>query len=173
MDTTLNWRDILEIGRGVWDDVTRCRIAARDWGAAVAIHPSFGGPQSVIICGDSLDGFIEGASWRTGLEQRARCPVVEGAWIERGPLTVWRKPLAANETGRVLCRLLDLHIASLPDIGHTGGMFARVYFRQGPYDHTFHIGDSWRNPENQEHRDLIRMFLPFCQPSLRLYFSDS
>jgi len=173
LDTTLNWRDVLDIGRGLWDDVTRCRIASRDWGAAVAIHPSFGGPQSIIICGDRLDGFIETASWKTALDKATRYPMTEGAWIERGPLTVWRRPMSCDQTGHTLGALLDRRICSLPDIGHTGGMFARVYFRQGPFDHAFCIGDSWREPRHQDYRDLLALFMPFLKPSLQLYFSDS
>lgn len=173
MDTTLNWRDIFDIGRGMWDDVTRCRIAARDWGAAIAIHPAFGGPQSVIFCGDSMDGFVEGASWRTGYEKQERNPMTKGAWIERGPLTVWRQPLDRMDSGRLLGRLLDRRVASLESVGDRMGLWAQIYFRQGAFDHTFHIGNTWREPEGTPHRELLGLFVPYLKPSLRLYFSDS
>lgn len=168
---TLSWADVLSIGRGVWDDVTRCRLAERDWGLALAIHPHVDGPQSVIVCADGLDGFLESASWRGAMEEPPSWTVPhEGALVTRGPLTVWRRPLPLIECRRLLERLLSLRVPSMKDVGGLGALSSQVYFRQGEFDHAFCIGTDWRAPENDAYRELLALVGPYLKPALRLYF---
>lgn len=188
-DTTLGWKDILQIGRGLWDDVTRCRLAAREWGVGLAVHPGFGGPQSVLICGGPSGGFVESALWRAGLERPdwlVDQVIAEGArrgaaLVTRGPLTVWRRTLPESEARRWRRELLDRGVASLEDAQQAAepspdgltGTTARVFFRHGSYDHAFAIGEDWRAPANRPHQALLELFVPHLKPSLRLYFGEA
>lgn len=170
--STLEWKDVLAIGRGLWDDVTRCRMAEREWAVALAVHPRFQGPQSVIVCGDSLDAYVESAFWTGAMETRSWCLLDEGAWVTRGPLTVWRRPLAGHDARRLFARLLELRVSAMKDLGRTDALFVRVYFRQGDWDHEFLVGHAWRDPEHRAYRELLRLFFPYLKPSLQLYFQD-